>query len=290
MYKKRHDAVSFLKDTGAIARVEISSIHGSTPRDQDAWMLVSDHTIFKTIGGGQLEKIAIEKARELLDGDSTTPTQMQIPLGPHIGQCCGGTVHLSIQKLDQDTLNILIQKAQDEISQLPSIYIFGAGHVGIALAETLSLLPVNPILIDSRKTELNAVPKHIETQLSALPETYVRSAPLGSAIIILTHDHALDFLIAQETLLRDDFAYIGMIGSKTKRATFKNWYRRENGLGRDAEQAIEKLTCPIGNHMISDKRPEVIAALTASEIIVKLDQFNMTTKSNHNMVHAAGGN
>tara|TARA_R110002126_G_scaffold153615_8_gene300726 strand:- start:1441 stop:2307 length:867 start_codon:yes stop_codon:yes gene_type:complete len=288
MYKKRHDAVSFLKDTGAIARVELSSIHGSTPRDQDAWMLVSEHKIFKTIGGGQLEKIAIEKARTLLNGDNLAPIEMQIPLGPHIGQCCGGTVHLSIQKLDEKALKILIQKAQDELSELPNIYIFGAGHVGIALAETLSLLPLNPILIDSRESELNAVPDHIETRLSAMPETYVRSAPEGSAIIILTHDHALDFLIAQEALLRDDFAYIGMIGSKTKRATFKNWYRRENG--QDTEQAIEKLTCPIGNHMISDKRPEVIATLTASEIIVKLDQFNMTTKSNHNMVHAAGGN
>lgn len=288
MYKKRHDAVSFLKDTGAIARVEISSIHGSTPRDQDAWMLVSEHKIFKTIGGGQLEKIAIEKARTLLNGDKIAPIQMQIPLGPHIGQCCGGTVHLSIQKLDEDALKILIQKTQDELSELPNIYIFGAGHVGIALAETLSLLPLNPILIDSRKSELNAVPDHIETRLSAMPETYVRSAPKGKAIIILTHDHALDFLIAQEALLRDDFAYIGMIGSKTKRATFKNWYRRENG--HDTDQAIEKLTCPIGNHMISDKRPEVIAALTASEIIVTLDQFNMTTKSNHNMAHAAGGN
>ena len=290
MYKNRHNAIKFLKDTDAVACVGITSIHGSTPRNQDAWMLVSEHTIFKTIGGGQLEKTAIEKARTLLNGDRIAPTQMQIPLGPHIGQCCGGTVHLSIQKLDEDAIKILIQKAQDELSKLPNIYIFGAGHVGIALAETLSLLPLNPILIDSRKSELNAVPDHIETRLSAVPETYVRSAPEGSTIIILTHDHALDFLIAQEALLRDDFAYIGMIGSKTKRATFKNWYRRENGLGQDTEQAIEKLTCPIGNHMISDKRPEVIAALTASEIIVKLDQFNMTTKSNHNMVHAAGGN
>ena len=116
------------------------------------------------------------------------------------------------------------------MAERPHVYVFGAGHVGDALAMALSLVPVRIVLVDTREDELSAstVPG-IETCLTAMPEAVVRDAPAGSAFVILTHDHALDFLIAAEALRRDDAAYVGMIGSKTKRATFKNWLSREIG-------------------------------------------------------------
>ena len=84
---------------------------------------------------------------------------------------------------------------------------------------------------------------------------------------MLTHDHALDFLIVAEALKREDAAYVGMIGSKTKKATFKSWYLKTAG---GSEEAFARLVCPIGGEAVKDKRPAVIAALAAAEIMTAL--------------------
>jgi len=268
MYKKRHDIELFLKDSGPVTLVEVETVHGSAPRDSGTWMLVGSNSIFRTIGGGQLENIAIEKARALLSSHDHAPIEMLVPLGPHIGQCCGGTVNLRINILDQLGLQTCVGLVETEMLQLPSVYIFGAGHIGNALASALSLLPINPVLIDTREAELAMAPGEVETRLTAMPETEVRDAAPNSAFVILTHDHSLDFLIASEALMRNDATYVGMIGSKTKRATFRNWLRRENG----NEARINNLVCPIGNSVVRDKRPEVIAALVAAEIVAHLQR------------------
>ncbi|MEL6794670.1 MAG: XdhC family protein, partial [Pseudomonadota bacterium] len=91
-----------------------------------------------------------------------------------------------------------------------------------------------------------------------------RAAPRGAAFVVLTYDHALDFLIAAEALKRSDAAYVGMIGSATKRAAFDGWMRRE------ALEGAARLTCPIGAVGKGDKRPEVIAAHVAAEILTAL--------------------
>jgi xanthine dehydrogenase accessory factor len=95
----------------------------------------------------------------------------------------------------------------------------------------------------------------------------VRSAPAGAAFVVLTHDHALDFLIVAEALKRTDAAYVGMIGSKTKKATFRSWYLKSAG-GSEAD--FVRLVSPIGGDTVKDKRPAVIAALAAAEIMTVL--------------------
>ncbi len=267
MYKIRHDLEKFLQSAGAFALVEIEMVHGSTPREKGAWMLVSNDRTFRTIGGGQLENMAIEKARKLLSAPDGKSVEMRIPLGPHIGQCCGGLVNLRIARLGNSEIADLANRFKLEMDELPDVLIFGAGHVGKALAQALSLLPVKPILIDTRVEELMSAPKHVDTRQVAIPEAEVRNARNGSAFVILTHDHSLDFLIAREALARRDAAYVGMIGSRTKRATFRNWLRRENG----NEVGMDQLVCPIGDGPVSDKRPEVIAALVVAEIVSCLD-------------------
>jgi xanthine dehydrogenase accessory factor len=104
-----------------------------------------------------------------------------------------------------------------------------------------------------------------ERHLTALPESLVAGLAPGSAVIVLTHDHALDFLIVSAALKRDDLAQVGMIGSDTKRATFEHQFIREGG---DKAQ-LSKLICPIGRK-IADKRPEVIAATVTADIIAAL--------------------
>ncbi len=263
MPTNRDDIRDFLNRRKHVVLVEVKAADGSTPREVGAWMLVASDCIFGTIGGGQLEFMAIDQARRALRrGDA--PTEMTIPLGPEIGQCCGGRVALAFKYVDPEAATALIEKVDQEIARRPHVYVFGAGHVGDALAMALSLVPLRVILVDTREDELSAsqVPG-VETCLTAMPEALVRDAPEGSAFAILTHDHALDFLIAAEALARSDASYVGMIGSKTKRATFRNWLTREVG----HPEIFDRLVCPVGGTAVKDKRPAVIAALAAAEIM-----------------------
>ncbi|MDH7793484.1 xanthine dehydrogenase accessory protein XdhC [Ochrobactrum sp. AN78] len=258
----RDDIRAFLNKRSDSVLTEVTDVRGSAPRDAGAWMLVARDMIFRTIGGGQLEYMAIDHARKILLGGRDS--SMDVPLGPEIGQCCGGHVGLSFRRVNRGLAEELIAKVDAEISTRPHVYVFGAGHVGDALAYSLSLTPVRVILVDTREAELMAVDAPgVETCLAALPEQVVRSAPPGSAFIVLTHDHALDFLIVAEALQRGDAVYVGMIGSKTKKATFKTWLKRE--IGRD--DLFNNLICPVGGTVVKDKRPEVIAALAAAEIL-----------------------
>jgi xanthine dehydrogenase accessory factor len=258
----REDIREFLRREPGCLLIGISGVAGSTPRDTDAFMLVSAERLFGTIGGGQLEYMAIDHARSALRRGE--PAQaMDVPLGPEIGQCCGGRVALTFTAVTPEVAAFLIARSDREMAERPHVYIFGAGHVGDALAMALSLVPVRTVLVDTREEELSASNvEGIETCLTAMPEALVRDAPAGSAFVILTHDHALDFLIATEALRREDAAYVGMIGSRTKRATFKNWLSREIG----SPDLFDRLVCPIGGTAVKDKRPAVIAALAAAEI------------------------
>jgi xanthine dehydrogenase accessory factor len=100
--------------------------------------------------------------------------------------------------------------------------------------------------------------------LTPVPEEMVREAPAGTAYVVLTHDHSLDFLIVAEALRREDAAYVGMIGSKTKKATFRSWFLKTAG---GTEEEFARLVSPIGGDAVKDKRPAVIAALAAAEIM-----------------------
>lgn len=252
----------------ALVLAEVSATRGSAPREAGAWMLIAAEAVAGTIGGGQLEYIAIDRARILLKHGPTrglAAETMEVPLGPAIGQCCGGHVRLTLTPVDSWTRRMLEARMEDEADARPEVLVFGAGHVGRALAAALTLLPVRARLIDSRVAELALAAPGVATTLSPLPEAEVAAARPGSAFVVLTHDHALDFLVTDAALARRDAAYVGMIGSETKRGKFRAW-RRRTGVAGDP---LAGLTCPIGGPS-GDKRPAVIAALVAAEIITRL--------------------
>ncbi|WEX10162.1 xanthine dehydrogenase accessory protein XdhC [Chelativorans sp. AA-79] len=253
---------AFLDASPAAALVTVAEAKGSTPREEGAWMLVSPEKTLGTIGGGQLEFLAIAKARELI-AENIESGAMDIPLGPEIGQCCGGRVALDIRIAEPDARAQLVKRTEAEDAARPHVHLLGGGHVGHALAAAFALLPVRTILVETRVEALEGIPSGVETRLTAVPEETVREAPLRSAFIVLTHDHALDFLIVSEALARDDAAYVGMIGSRTKKATFKSWYLKNGG----DESRLARLVTPIGGADVHDKRPAVIAALTAAEVM-----------------------
>ena len=133
----------FLAQHQQTAVVRMVSVRGSSPREEGTWMLVAPATCYGTIGGGQLEYMAIDEARALLakQGD---PRVLDIPLGPEIGQCCGGNVKLSVERVDEAIRDDLIEAELAERKAYPDVYLFGAGHVGRALSEAFALLARAP--------------------------------------------------------------------------------------------------------------------------------------------------
>ncbi len=258
-------------DADECVLVEVSKVAGSTPREKGAWILVGKNQILGTIGGGQLEYVAIDTARQMLRSD-TSERDLDVPLGPEIGQCCGGRVQLTLGLVTPKMSQDLKSRVETEIQGRPHVYIMGAGHVGRALAHALSLLPFKTIVVDTRQDALVGLPQNVETRFCVLPESEVRNAPAASVFVVLTHDHAMDFMITGEALMRGDAAYVGMIGSKTKRAVFLS-YMRDQGA---TKTQILPLICPMGGENSSDKRPEIIAALVAAEILVHTRQSQKT--------------
>lgn len=269
-FMSQHSLSSFLARNGAVL-VDVIETRGSTPREAGTYMLVADCEIWGTIGGGQFEYMAIDNARAILKGGGEAI--MDIPLGPEIGQCCGGRTKLRFSVVTPSIVEALEHRLLRERDERPAVFLFGAGHVGLALATALRPLPFALTVIETRRQALEDLAAGVTSHLTAMPEASVDDIPAGGAAVILTHDHALDFLIAERALARRDLNYVGMIGSATKRATFSHWlYRQqgENAVKQDIAAMMERLVLPIGGSTVKDKRPEVIAALVAAELLQHL--------------------
>jgi len=252
---------NFLNYNKRVIQASIVRTIGSSPRNSDTEMFISESDTLGTIGGGQLEYLVINHSKKMI-AENIKKDILKISLGPEIGQCCGGKVEVSLLEMYEKDKCLALNRFNKKDKNLPHVYVMGAGHVGRALALQLQHLPVRCVLIDSRVDELAKCSADVETRLSAIPEEDIKSAPRGSAYVILTHDHALDFILCGAALDRHDAKYVGMIGSKTKRVKFKKWYQvnYDNNLIRD-------FTCPIGNVKNQDKRPSIIASFVAAEVI-----------------------
>lgn len=148
------------------------------------------------------------------------------------------------------------------------IYLFGAGHVGRALMLNLAVLPFDVTWVDSRKSEFpSAVPANFKKIYLDKPHEILATAPSEAQIIILTHDHDVDFDIAFTALAMNRFDYVGMIGSKTKKARFKSRFK---AAGLDKPLA-DKLNTPLGIAGISSKKPSAIAISIVAEILSRIE-------------------
>jgi xanthine dehydrogenase accessory factor len=255
----------FLSLSGDKILIEVTRTRGSTPRETGTFMLVSHDALWGTIGGGHMEFEAVDTARAMLV-EGRRDAVLDITLGPDSGQCCGGRVELTLKWADADAVDALRARLEKQAENYPDVYLYGAGHVGRALAIALRPLPLHVTVIETRQDELDQLEADIPQRLEAIPEATIKDIRPGGAVVILTHDHALDFLIGAEALKRNDLGYIGMIGSKTKRAVFASWLRNND----QHDAAIDRLVLPIGGTVVRDKRPAVIAALVAAELLAAL--------------------
>ena len=242
--------------------IEVVKTAGSVPREAGTRMLVSASQAIGTIGGGHLELMAIENARTLLARvPDFEPVDRHYPLGPALGQCCGGAVTLRFARLDACI-------ARDWPAATPRfvLQLYGAGHVGRAIVRMLAGIPCEVQWIDERENEFPAgveLPPHIERVCVDPVEAEVDIAPAGACYLVLTHRHDLDMRIAEAILRRGDFGFLGLIGSQTKRARFRNRYE-QHGI---PAATLDRMTCPIGVPGIAGKEPDVIAVAVVAQLL-----------------------
>ncbi|MFL5296674.1 MAG: xanthine dehydrogenase accessory protein XdhC [Phenylobacterium sp.] len=291
-----------------LAMVTVVGAQGSTPRETGARMLVWPDRFTGTIGGGSLERQGLDQARKLLAQTKRRHALQDYPLGPLLGQCCGGHVRLLVEALDAESAGWLAEahgqrqayRLQSEfeegqmrrtvtsaateaaadgartpipevrrLSELmqpakPKLVMFGAGHIAQAVARAFAPLPLDLEWLASRE---DLRPEAGGTRAEILEEddlvACIEAAPAGTLYAIFTHSHDLDYRLTGAVLARGDFAYLGLIGSRTKRARFESRFRAD-GFG---DSDLERLTCPIGLHTLKSKEPAVIAVALAAQLL-----------------------
>lgn len=250
--------------------VTVLSAKGSSPREPGAWMAVFAGELLGSVGGGHLEHVAMAQARALLAGPADAPSvTLRFALGPSLGQCCGGVVELLLEPVSALDLNRLAARlGQARQAVLKPVALFGGGHVGQALVRLLAGLPFSVFWVDSRDGVFPApLPFNVVCEHSDPVEAAVPGLAQDSQVLIMSFSHAEDLDVLAACLRRQraqgDLPYIGLIGSKTKWATFR--HRLAARGFSDAELA--HVTCPIGVPGIAGKAPEVIAVAVAAQLL-----------------------
>lgn len=275
---------------GPAALVTILATEGSAPRGAGARMVVTETGLAGSIGGGRLEHQAMAQARAILALDPGSWRVQDYPLGPLLGQCCGGRVRLLVERLEgvpenegpfEVTLSDRVERRPlngegggriaargplpaagarfiepVETESLP-VFLFGAGHVGRAIAARADGLPLHIAWHDSRAEMAESPGVVLATEDEMVASA--AAAPEDEAVVIMTHDHALDYRLTAAAL-GGRARFVGLIGSKTKRARF---------LSRLAADGVDssRLTCPIGLPGIGGREPEVIAIATLAQLL-----------------------
>ncbi len=266
---------------GTVARIVITGVAGSAPRGTGTAMLVWASGQSGTIGGGALELEATQAARMLLT--TRGATRRQYPLGPTLGQCCGGAVTLVTEVFAAANLPTALPFARRISGKLPRpnaktftdkdgwlietalpqprpLWIYGAGHVGRALVHVMAPLP--DFAITWVDTHADRFPlTDVTTVVATDPAQVVRHAPRDAAHLILTYSHAIDLALCH-AILSHDFNSAGLIGSATKWARFRS---RLAALGHAPAQ-ISRIACPIGDPLLG-KHPAALALGVATAMI-----------------------
>ncbi len=332
-----HNLNSMTASHGVVVHVSLIKADGSTPREAGASMTVAAETFSDTIGGGRLEQEALLAARALLvkhhdtDQDRWVRQVRNFPLGPSLGQCCGGFVRLLLEVMtpwEADKIStamkdvatvegglivrpvksgvpvmMLCNRKQDNeqwpfpvrhlvrnmlSGAVPSepvfmsdwyiepvgvrrapLFLYGAGHVGRAIVKVMEDLPFEIFWID---TKASRFPEHVSDRINRVistnPAQIVSHAPRDAYHVVLTYSHALDFEICRAVLSNNEFAYLGVIASRTKRVRFVRRLK-EAGI---SQALVERLQAPIGLPDLTGKEPAIIALSLATDLLLRLQE------------------
>ena len=295
------NALACLDDGQDTVLVTVTATKGSSPRDHGSQMLVTTTGIWQTIGGGALEFDVMARARKMLasDDDDWQRQHMTVILGPDMGQCCGGQMSLLLEKFTakqagalaalaqedhhdhmlahplESGVPLTLQSAQSPLDdavfmapvmprQMP-LFIYGAGHVSRALIPRLDGLGFDIFLVDIEAARFaDDLGDNVQKLLAKTPEKIALRAPQGAVHLVMTHSHSLDEAVCLQLLMRGDFAYLGLIGSKSKRARFA---KRLAAAGVSPAM-LDQLICPIGISEINGKSPAHVALSIAADLAI----------------------
>ncbi|MCK7626391.1 xanthine dehydrogenase accessory protein XdhC [Streptomyces sp. RS10V-4] len=242
--------------------VTVATVRGHAPRDAGAKLVVGRTETWGSIGGGNVEAVAIDRAREMITAAAPEPELIDFALNDkvtnrHGVQCCGGTVSVLLEPLPV----------------VRAVAIFGIGHVGLELARILARQDLDLHLVDSRSDLLteerlgvlaDAVAQVRVHHTPLLPEEVLAELPPGTHVLIMTHDHAEDAALCDAALRTPGLGSVGLIGSAAKWARFRQRLRTEGG---HDEAAVDRIRTPIGMPEITGKEPATIAVSVAADLL-----------------------
>jgi xanthine dehydrogenase accessory factor len=259
------EALQYLRSAGLPGVLAtVSDVRGHAPREAGTKMVVGADSMWGTIGGGNLEATVVDQARDMMAQGVSVPQNAEFPLNEHAvtqhgQQCCGGKVRVLLEPF----------------LSLPTVAIFGVGHVGYELGRILSRIPMNLYLVDSREEQLNAArladvnsgTADVRAVHTPVPDSFLRELPAGAHVFIMSHDHSEDFLLCDAALRRGDLGNVGLIGSRSKWSRFRQKLAAEGF----AESAIDGIQCPIGLPDVPGKAPAAIAVSAAASLLRTLN-------------------
>jgi xanthine dehydrogenase accessory factor len=285
---------------GAVVRASLVGVRGSAPREAGAMMLISATDIWQTIGGGSLEFEVMAKARAMLAAPSS-PWMRQVisaALGPDMGQCCGGHVRVLLERFTADeaaglmTIQGCRRIAHPLAGTAPPVdagdaeigpdaagsmfvapviqpgrplFLYGAGHIGRALAPHLAALQFDLHWVDIEDARFPAgIPDGVTKVIASDPTVIAAHAPADAIHLVITHNHALDEALCHRILSGPGFARLGLIGSATKAARFQSRLTKA-GI---APAMLARLVCPVGLPEITGKHPARVALSIAAGVAI----------------------
>ena len=294
---------------GAVVRASLVGVKGSAPREAGAMMLITEDDIWQTIGGGTLEFTVMSRAREMLADSAAGPWArmvMRAALGPDMGQCCGGQVRVLLERFGSDEDAVLAGLAScrtiahpldgsaplgDAGDTPPGLdrdtgcfiapvtlpgrpaFLYGAGHIGRALAPHLTALQLDLHWVDVEKARFPAeIPAGVRQVIASDPTVIAAHAPEESIHLVVTHNHTLDEAICHRVLSGQGFARIGLIGSATKAARFRSRLSKA-GI---AQPELDRLVCPVGLPEITGKHPARVALSIAAGVAIWQQELDET--------------
>ena len=229
--------------------VTLLQAKGSTPRDGGSKIVVTPTQTFDSIGGGGLEHLVITRARDLLAQGVPVQCVEHFPLAGKANQCCGGSVSALFEAFPESKR---------------SVVVFGAGHVGKAVVQVLSECDARIDWVDARAEQFpEVIPGNVQRFIQEHPEVLIEDLRADAIVLILTHDHALDYRLLRTLLDETELSSIGMIGSQTKSDRFRARLRRD-GI---PEEADARWRCPVGLPEVGGKLPMEVAISIAAEVL-----------------------
>lgn len=243
--------------------ITVLNVAGSTPREAGAKMVVTADSQYDTIGGGHLEHVVIAQAREQLAGvvmhGQPDPLVESFPLSAKLGQCCGGAAKILFE----------VKACHGQ-----HVTVFGAGHVAKALVPLLAQLPLQITWVDSRQAMFDniSMSSNVNIVVDDEPASVLQRIPASSWLLVLTHNHQLDYQIVEDALRKFSFEFVGMIGSDTKARRFLTRLTHR-GL---SDRQLSRLISPVGDLSIPGKRPVEVAVSITAQLIKRLHSSAVT--------------